>query len=228
MGQYRSADEVRAEHISLMGPDLGALYHELWNEVTWLHLKWNRFVALFAEEKGRIDLMNDTAPAFFSEIQRAMAEDIFIHISRLTDPAETGLGKGKKPNLTLQRLPGLLVDEALCATVDRKVRKLNDKCQFARDWRNRWIAHRNLALVMQSDGYRPLESATREKVEEALVGIRDAMNTVLGHFTESVARYEYSIPTLGDIESLIHYLEKGHETHQKSLDEPQASARPRE
>jgi len=99
MGQHRSADEVRAEHISLMGPGLGALYHELQKEVTWLHLKWNRFHALFAADKCRIDLMNDTAPAFFSEIQRAMAEDIFIHISRLIDPAKTSLGRSSSCEL---------------------------------------------------------------------------------------------------------------------------------
>jgi hypothetical protein len=228
MGQHRSADEVRADHISLMGPELGVLYDELRKEVTWLHLKWNRFVALFVKEKCRIDLMNDTAPAFFSEIQRAMAEDIFIHISRLTDRAETKLGKVKKPNLTLQRLPGLLLDEALCAIVNCKIMELNNECQFARDWRNRRIAHRDLALAMQEVGYRPLESATKEKVEKALVGIRDVMNTVFGHFTESVVRYEHSIGALGDVESLIHYLEKGHEAHRKYLDELQASARPRE
>lgn len=225
MGQHRSADEVRADHISLMGSDLGALYHELRREVSWLHLKWNRFLALFVEEEERIDLMNDTAPAFFGEVQRLIAEDVFIHISRLTDPPETGAGRARKDNLTLMRLLRVLRKDQLRSTVEKKLDELQNQCQFARDWRNRWIAHRDLALATKTPGYKPLENAPRQKVECALAGIRDVMNTVLRYFKDSVVGYEHSIPAIGDADALLHYVKRGQQAEQEYFDALRASVR---
>lgn len=205
IADYQSAEEVRAEQIQMMGPDLGGLYYELWSEVTWLHLKWNRFLTPFAEEEERIDLMNDTAPAFFSEVQRLIAEDVFLHISRLTDPPTTRVRRTEKENLTLMRLPGVLRKGEFRSAIKNKLAELNNQCQFARDWRNRWIAHRDLALATKTQGYKPLENAPRQKVECALSGIRDVMNTVLRHFKDSVVGYEHSAPLVGDADGLLHY-----------------------
>lgn len=225
IADYQSAEEVRAEQIQMMGSDLGALYHELWREVTWLHLKWNRFLALFVEEEARIDLMNDTAPAFFGEAQRLIAEDVFIHISRLTDPPVTGAGRARKDNLTLVRLLRVLREDQLRSAVEKKLDELQDHCQFARDWRNRWIAHRDLALATRTPGYKPLENAPRQKVDCALAGIRDVMNTVLRHFKDSVVGYEHSIPAIGDADNLLHYMKRGKEAEQEYFDTLRASVR---
>lgn len=226
MAREQSPDDVRAEHMRTMGADLGELYYGLWSEVSWLHLKWARFLALFAEKKERIDLMNSTAPAFFAELQRLLAEDVLVHISRLTDPPETRLGRVKKPNLTLQRLPGLLPDDAVRATVARKLAELDGKCCLARDWRNRWIAHRDLDLAMKTTDCRPLDRATRETIEEALAGIRDVMNTVLGHFKRARTLYEYTMVAPGDVEQLVYFLEEGLRARRRELDELKASVRP--
>jgi len=225
MSQDMPADDVSAAHISLMGADLGALYHELWREVVWLHLKWSRFLTLFAKEEERVDLMNDTAPAFFSEVQRLIAEDVFIHISRLTDPPRTRVGGTEKENLTLKRLLDVLRDRELHSTIESKLDELLNQCQFARDWRNCWIAHRDLALTTKTPGYKPLENAPREKVECVLSGIRDVMNTVLRHFKDSVVAYEHGIPAIGDAEALLHYVKRGHQAEQEYFDALRASAR---
>ena len=226
MAEVQSSDDVRAEHVQLMGGDLGAVYYELWREVSWLHLKWQRFIALFGGAKGPVDFMNATAPAFFGEMQRAMLMDVLLHISLLTDPPETGHGQGARPNLTLRLLPGVLPDETLRSIVGSKLEKLGAGCAFARDWRNRWIAHRDLALSMQTSPYRSLDSPTREKIEHALAEIRDVMNTVLARFKESRTLYEYSLGGPGDADALVHYLREGLEAHRKQLGELQGSVRP--
>ena len=226
MADTQSQDEVRAEQVRMMGRDLGSLYHELWREVTWLHLKWRRCVVLFGGEKSTVDLMNDTAPAFFSEVQRAMVEDVLLHISRLTDPPATGHGKGARPNLTLLRLPEALADEAARDIVVSRLGGLCDGCAFARDRRNRWIAHRDLAVAMQTAHYKPLDSPTREKIEKALAGIRDVMNAVLARFRNSRTLYEYSADGPGSAEDLIYYLREGFEARRRQLAELQASVRP--
>lgn len=224
MASSRSAEEARAESISMMGPDLGALYHELSNEVSWLHLKWNRFRALFGEEEERIYLMNDTAPAFFRQFQRLLLDDILLHMSCLTGPARSS----GKDNLALARLSGLLQDVSLRSEVAEKLKQLSSLCGFAEDQRHRRLAHRDLALAMKAVDHRPLEAATREKIELALVGIRGVMNTVLGHFKESVVRYESTIAALGDVDSLLHYLKRGQQAEQECFDALRASVNPHE
>lgn len=212
--------------MQLMGSDLGAVYYELWREVAWLHLKWQRFIALFGGTKGTVDLMNATAPAFFGEMQRAMLMDVLLHICLLTDPPETGHGQGARQRLTLRLLPQVLPDETLRSIVGGKLKKLGAGCVFARDWRNRWIAHRDLALSMQAAPDRSPDSPTREKIECALTGIRDVMNTVLARFKESRTLYEYSLGSPGDADDLVHYLREGLEAHRKRLAELQASVKP--
>jgi hypothetical protein len=222
----RAPEDVRAEHMHLMGDDLGAVYHELWNQVSWLHVKWQRFIALFGGAKGTVDLMNATALAFFAEIQRALLMDLLLHISCLTDPPKTGQGKKAQPNLTLRQLPDLLPDEIVRGAIHKKLQELGDRGQFARDWRNRHIAHRDLALATQPTQCRPLDSPTREKIEKALAGIRDVMNTVLSRFKESRTLYEYGLGSPGDAEDLIYYLREGFEAHRRRLAELHASVRP--
>lgn len=219
MGQHRSADEVRAEHISLMGPDLGALYNELRREVSWLHLKWNRYRALFDEGKERVDLMNDTAPAFFGEFRRLLVDDILLHMSCLMG-SERSCGKD---NLALARLSGLLQDANLRSELSEKLAQLPSLCEFAQDHRMRRLAHRDLALAMKAVDHRPLEAATYVKVEDALAAIRDVMNTVLGHFKESVVNYEQTIGALGDVDSLFHYLKRGQQAEREHFDDLRAN-----
>jgi len=226
MASTQSAEEVRTELISLMGSDLGSLYDELRTEVAWLHIKWNRFLALFAEAEERIDLMNNTAPAFFREAQRLMAEDVFMHISRLTDRPEMMVRGETYQRLTLARLATALGKSNLRSTIDKKLEKLEDQCNFARDWRNRRIAHRDLALAMETPDYKPLEGASGENVECALAAIRDVMNTVLLHFKESVVGYEHGIPAMGDAEALLHYVKLGLQAEQARFDSLRQSANP--
>ena len=40
MADTHTQEEVRAEYIAKMGPDLGELQYLLWHDVTGLHLKW--------------------------------------------------------------------------------------------------------------------------------------------------------------------------------------------
>lgn len=219
MATQRTADEVRDEHISLMGPDLGPLYYELRREVSWLHQKWNRYLTLFAKEEPRIDLMNDTAPAFFSQLQHQLVDDVLLHISRLAGPGKS-LGKD---NLALARLPDLLPDAVLQSEVSEKLKTLSGLSEFAKDHRHRRLAHRDLALAMKAVDERPLETATRERVEHVLVEIRSVMNTVLVYFKESLVRYELTIGALGDVDSLLHYLKLGQQAEQESFDALRAS-----
>jgi hypothetical protein len=71
--------------------------------------------------------------------------------------------------------PGL-VDEAKAAA------------QFAIDWRNRRLAHRDLDLALRRS-LRPLEPATRERVDAALAALVAVMNRVELRISNSTTMY---------------------------------------
>jgi hypothetical protein len=198
------ADDVRAAKIRAMGASLGELHFALWNEVTWLHLKWKDYRALFGESLETIDLLNEAAPAFFSYLQNVLWEDVLLHLCRITDPQKTS----GHANLTISLLPPLISDIAIRNKSESLVKVANDKTAFARDWRNRWLAHRELP-DFSGKALRPLAAASRQHVEEALTSIREVMNCIEQHYQGSPVHYEYSIEALGGVNALLSVLEKG-------------------
>jgi hypothetical protein len=85
----RTHDEIRVEYVRSMGPDLGQLYHELEDGVSWLHEKWGELLELFDKGPERIALLNEVAPNFFYLVQQVLWESVLLHLSRLTDPPES-------------------------------------------------------------------------------------------------------------------------------------------
>ncbi len=198
MGETLTAEEVRNEAIAAMGSPLGDIYHSLSDEVSWLHLKWNDFRELFANRET-VELLNSAAPAYFHELQRQTWEDVLLHLCRVTDPP---LSAGK-PTLTVRRLPDLVPDQLLSVELLALVNDAVQKTMFARDWRNRRLAHKEL------NRSQPLASASRKHVEDALVAIRMVINRLEQPYLNKTVSYEHTIPDLGGVASLIAVLRKG-------------------
>lgn len=182
----QTADQAKQHYIEIMGDDLGTIYHRLWQEIAWVHMKWGDFITLFGTSESRIELMNDAAPAFCRLIQDSLWENVLLHIARLTDRGSTG----GKQNLTIQRLPALITNSAkiqlsLKAAVDNAI----DVCTFARDWRNRHIAHSDLLLHI-SDDAEPLEFASRKRVSEALEALADVLHVLSQHYLNSTTFFQ--------------------------------------
>jgi hypothetical protein len=71
---------------------------------------------------------------------------------------------GKKENLTLKRLSDL-VDAGIRAKAESLISLADEKCAFAHNWRNRRIAHRDLALALKENAM-PLCEASRKSVRK--------------------------------------------------------------
>lgn len=179
----------------------GQLYNLLYDEVRWLHLKWKDYCALFASSPERVMLLNRAAPDFFGNLQRMMWEDVALHLCRLTDPPKS-MGHD---NLTLQRFPKVISDPKFRSQVQVSVDSAKQKTKFARDWRNRRMAHTELPHSKA----KPLEIANLQKIEDALEKIRSVMNCVELHYQDSKVSYHLSVEALGGVESLMRILEKG-------------------
>jgi len=207
MGETLTAEDVQREASTAMGSQLGEIYYLLSNQVSWLHLKWDTFCGLFAD-KDTVDLLNSAAPAYFHELQRQTWEDIFLHLCRITDPPVSA----GKSNLTLRRLPELVLDQAMRLNLQALVDDAVKKTMFARDWRNRRLAHTEL------NRSRPLAYASRKHVEDALTVIRQIMNRLEQTYLNKTVSYEHTIPALGGVASLITVLRKGVEARRAERD----------
>jgi hypothetical protein len=206
MPSEQTAAEVQQEYVAAMGQELGNVFFGLRNECITLHWKWGEFVELFGTSPERIALLNKSAGAFFRIVQDTLWDDVLLRIARLTDAPQFGSKKNNKENLTLLRLPHL-VEPPLRAKVENLLRECLAKCDFARDWRNRRIAHSDLALALDHPGAVPLVSASRQHVKDALGAIVALLNAVLVHYLNAEAMYE--VHPLGNSLSLLYVLRDG-------------------
>jgi hypothetical protein len=81
------------------------------------------------------------------------------------------------------------------------------KAAFCRDWRNRYIAHRDLNLALNKPAT-PLEPASRDLVNEALSAIAKVLNAVESHYMDSNTQFVGGLTT-GNAESLLYFLAAG-------------------
>ena len=200
MAESKTADQVRDEHLRTLGPTVGPLYDALYNEVSWLHAKWNQYRILYAESRERVESLNRIAGFFFRMIQNVLWEDVLMHIARLTDPPRSA----GKDNLTLLRLSEALDEPTLSAEVEILVEEAKKAALFARDWRNRRLAHTDLKLALE-DRAEPLPGVSRHNVEQALAAIAAVLNKIWAHFSRAEVAFGLLI-VHDDAESLAYYL----------------------
>lgn len=193
-----------------MGSTLGPMCYELREDLDWLRSKWTEFNELFNKGEERITLLNTAAPNFFWFLHKMMFEDAMLHLCRLTDPPETRIRIAKKvvvrKNLTVMALPKEISDVAFRDVVQVNVREVKAKCAFARDVRNRLIAHSDMeSLERAHSGPQIL----RTHVEEAIQSLRSLIWLVEEHYGHPPSALLKD--PLG-AKSLIFYLERATRT----------------
>ncbi|MBW7956308.1 MAG: hypothetical protein H3C68_00320 [Deltaproteobacteria bacterium] len=197
-------EDLKQQYIVKMGEPLGKLFFALWNEVAWLHYKWNEYREFFDMKESRIHLMNEAAPMFFRFFQDMLIDDILLRIARLTDPPESR----NKANLTITRLPKFIEEGNITIEVQELISKALESATFCRDLRNKRIAHYDLKLALK-EGAEFVEPATKEKIQTALDSIVDVMNKVEYHFRRSTTFYEMGFVPNASVLQLLSLLKRG-------------------
>jgi hypothetical protein len=191
-------------------PRFPASIHQLWEalryEVVWLHGRWIMYRQLFGTSPERIAILNRSAGTFFNTLESVLMKDVQISLSKLGDPADSKRGS----NMTLKALLRQLErhGETLVASkLDPLIAVFDASCQKIRHRRNKWIAHFDMATMLNRS-VTPLEGPSRAEIEEALLGLREAMNCVEVHYADTSTAYEY-FTIAADGDSLISTLMRG-------------------
>jgi hypothetical protein len=196
---HRTAEETKEANIAAMGASLGAIYSELWQEVAWIHQRWSQYVALFGTNSERIDLLNRAAPSLFRTVQDTLLEAVLLHLARLTDPS--------KSVLSLHRLPKLTAGTPIRNEVRDRVNAAIIATDFARDWRNRKLAHTNLQLALGGHA-QALAPAPRAAVKSGLQAVVEVLNTLSAHYFDSTTGFHLADEG-GDAVGLLYVIRDG-------------------
>jgi len=188
----RSEDEVLTAYLSSMGDELGNSAFLLFKKLVELHIIWQQYRQLYGSDPEVIHLLNRTAGLFFKIVQDELWDSVLLGISRLTDPPATG----KKKNLTIQSLPPLIGDPKFRAELQSLCDFAVLKTEFARDHRNKRIAHQDHGYTTDRS-LNPLTGVSRECVEAMLSSLRQVMNHLDGHFRDSTVMYERFVDQSG-------------------------------
>jgi HEPN superfamily AbiU2-like protein len=187
--------------IRAMGPELGRLCDELQDEVGWLEHKWSMFEELFDQDAKHGELLNTVSPNFFYVVHQLMYQDAMMCLSRFTDR--------NRGTLNVRRLENLIPH-----TLEPALTLAEDRCAFARGWRDRRLAHTNLA-TLRNEHVSPLPQVMRTNIEEAIDALRALLNCVEEHFGRPPsARFRLDPWGPG---SLLYYLEEGRKAVEKEI-----------
>jgi hypothetical protein len=198
----RSQDEIKDLYIAAMGEEIGSTFHPLYVELVELHIVWQQYQQLFGNDSETVDLLNRTAGLFFKIVQDELWDSVLLGISRFTDPPSTGA----KKNLTIQSLPPLIKDEQLKADVDALCAAAITQAAFAREHRNKRIAHQDHGYSISRSAH-PLHGISRELVESMLAALRAVLNRLDLHFRDTTVLYERFIDDSG-ARLLVHKLKR--------------------
>jgi hypothetical protein len=188
------------------GESLANLHAALEMELVWFHAKWRQFEEVFAAPPADIEVLNATAPDFFVQARDALIDDVLLSLCRITDPPKSGMfdnfsiGQLAK-HADVQALPDLAHDVASLTG------KADSHVEFARQRRNKRLAHSDLPTALRSED-NPLLPYKRSDVKAALIAISEVVSRVQRHLTGGDGYYDDSIG-FGDGHRLFQYLRAG-------------------
>jgi hypothetical protein len=130
-----------------------------------------------------------------------MLHDIMLSIARLTDPPKP---KGQE-NLSFESILVEMDDTSLRKEVSAIVSTIQSKTKAIRVWRNKKLAHNDLAKAMEEITLPPVYIA---ELTEVMKLSSQVLNIFHKRFNDTEVLYDGCI-TSGDGDSLMFYLEYG-------------------
>ena len=184
--------------VNTMPEPLKSHWEALDEETIWLHGRWKIYRQLFGTSPERVELLNESAGAFFYIIQLVLIDNVQLTLSKLADrPTIAG-----RQNLTLESLLNdisQLGDAILSKELAGKLVNYRQSCEKVIHRRNKQLAHYDLATLMAAKST-PIPGPSRQEIEDALLTLRAFMNALQRNFTDAETAYsEFILTTDGDL-----------------------------
>jgi hypothetical protein len=144
-------------------------------------------------------MLNRAAPGFFHLVQDSWWDDLLLGISRITDERTDVLTV-----IRLRKLVTVAIRDDVAARIDTVITATG----FARDHRNRIIAHRNIDLALGKP-CTPLAPHGKAHMEAALKAIDDLLYFIDNHYTGTGPTAYEHLDLHGGAESILHIVERG-------------------
>ena len=202
-----TAHQIKQNCLNVFGPSLGPVVYEIDKEVVWMCAKWQQHRILFDDEV--IPLLQNTAKDFFVIVNIVFVYDVILSLTRLTDPYE----QGKYHNLSLYSLVEAMGDEPLRQELEQRIVKAKERAQFARDWRNKHIAHR-IYPNFEDPKFNPLPALKLESIDLAIRAVCDVLVFLYQEKMKTKKDFQ-GVIICDDAKALIAYLEMGYEYEKK-------------
>jgi hypothetical protein len=184
--------------------EIEAAYRPVQNEVISLHARWHQWMILFATDQASVDILNQTAPFFFAEVQQVLVSDVIIGISRLFDPA----CMGKNENASLLWVLEAVKRDGRAVLADRLEEVLAcvmPQIEVARKHRHKRIAHNDRATFLSSDRS-VLPAITDTDISLLLTSAEEFLNLVTDEYGDTQTVLDYLEPS-GDAAALVRNLD---------------------
>ena len=166
------SDELKRDHQEKLGEKFGTIFYGVSDD--WVNglVRLYEYRALFGDP-ANIEFINTFSGPFMRDVQQLFWRDLLLHITRLTDPGESG-GKG---NITVRRLQDFCDDPALRARVESFAATAVKNAELARAWRDKRISHSDLNLAIDPDA-ESLAPTTLASVQSVLDAVHAALDAI--------------------------------------------------
>ena len=199
--------DIKQKCLNVFGPLLGPVVYEIDKEVVWMCTKWQQHRILFDDEV--IPLLQNTARDFFMIVNIVFVYDLILSLTRLTDPYV----QGKHHNLSLFSLIEVMEDEPIRKELENRIVEAKKQAQFARDWRNKHIAHR-IYPDFDDPEFDPLPELKLESIDSAIKAICDILVFLYQEKMNTQMTFE-GVIICDDAKGLVEYLEMGYKYEKK-------------
>ncbi|MGH8435580.1 MAG: hypothetical protein ACRERX_14150 [Pseudomonas sp.] len=180
------------------------IFDALWQQVVAAHAQWQTYAALFGQDAALVQFLNKAASGFFGALQRTLLRDVYLAISRLTDPPKVG---GRR-NLVISQIlqhPAALADPALAADLAPLLERVQSVAQPFRQHRNKKLAHLDWNTHLTSTE-RPLPPIVRRQVDDVLGALAAVLNSFSVRVRDQTTFFG-DVIQVGDARVLIKRLE---------------------
>ena len=168
-------------------PQIEEIWNHINHETIMVHAYWITFMDLYGGPKEQREILDESAGFLFSVIQDALATDIQLTLSRLSDPATTF----KNSNATVHHLLNEVEKLNISALTDQLkalYRRFYQACDPVRELRNKVIAHSDRQIALRKTTAPP--AATVGQIKAALKALADFMNAIEICFNDSETAYD--------------------------------------